>query len=78
MQVFCYNTILWFRSGPCLLHISSLWVPTELIYCSLVLHLLLQICFATCFDPNVLADLRKKDKKAVSIQITANADLSYR
>jgi alpha-glucan,water dikinase len=36
-----------------------------------------KICFATCFDPEVLADLRKKDKKALSIQITANADLSY-
>jgi alpha-glucan,water dikinase len=36
-----------------------------------------KICFATCFDPDVLADLRKKDKKAVSIQITPNADLSY-
>ncbi|KAG0553488.1 hypothetical protein KC19_12G015100 [Ceratodon purpureus] len=36
-----------------------------------------KICFATCFDPNVLADLRKNDKKAVSIQITPNADLSY-
>ncbi|KAG0623205.1 hypothetical protein M758_3G156100 [Ceratodon purpureus] len=36
-----------------------------------------KICFATCFDPNVLADLRKKDKKAVSIVVTPNADLSY-
>ncbi|KAH9535846.1 hypothetical protein CY35_17G074900 [Sphagnum magellanicum] len=36
-----------------------------------------KVCFATCFDPNVLADLRSKDKKAIAIQITANADLVY-
>lgn len=36
-----------------------------------------QILFATCFDSDVLADLRKFDGKAIKVQLTGS-DLIYR
>ena len=37
-----------------------------------------KVCFATCFDEQVLADLRALDKKALQLSPSATADLSFR
>ncbi|KAJ7534984.1 hypothetical protein O6H91_12G013500 [Diphasiastrum complanatum] len=36
-----------------------------------------KVCFATCFDSNVLSNLRSKEGKALRVEITASSDLVY-
>lgn len=41
------------------------------------LYFLLQVCFATCFDPNILSDLQQKEGKLLQLKPTS-ADVAYR
>lgn len=43
----------------------------------MVVKYYLQVCFATCFDPNILADLQSNEGKMLHLKPTS-ADIAYR
>jgi alpha-glucan,water dikinase len=60
--IFCIILFLVKLIGKCLLKLLTFY---------------LQVCFATCFDPNILADLQAKKGKLLRLKATS-ADIIYR